>query len=454
LSPDTEIGYNVETAWEREAEALQQISELRHKHLIRLIAAFKRGTEHFFMFEWADGGSLREVWSRESTQRKDLDGDRIMCLLEQLVGLAGALSKLHNTNSETKTGKITAAAKGLPTGSKISSDTKSGTISSPTAGNNSTRSHRAPLIRVQRDSSDDDWYTSDDIIDNNEEHWRHGDLKPDNILQFKGSTWLGTLKIADLGLAKRHFFPTLGRNERTNEKYTTLQYEAPEVITNFDLMVGRSRRYDIWSMGCIILEFVIFLLYGYEGLMIFYDETYHIDKLSETLYFTANKKERTAVVSDIATAWMEQILHNDPECNSSPSGSAIKDLIELVQNRLLVVALPKQGMSKEDLKECRADADELEKALDAIWKKALHDEERRGSYSFTGSSRADVKVPQPLKGGQSMSLLSANNSQYRPSGGAKRNLVNFILGKRLRITQLIFTLGGTSWKNPLTRNLI
>jgi hypothetical protein len=89
-----EPGYKVATAWEKEASALNQISKLRNRNLIRLVAAFKRGTEYYIMLEWADGGNLRKYWETHGTDGTDLDGNRIIDVLEQLVGLAGALSRL------------------------------------------------------------------------------------------------------------------------------------------------------------------------------------------------------------------------------------------------------------------------------------------------------------------------------------------------------------------------
>ena len=79
-------------------------------------------------------------------------------------------------------------------------------INEPPAEASGASSLQVPLFRMQIDgSSDDGYYTSDDVS-NVDENWRHGDLKPDNILRFarKGSKALGTLKIGDLGLAKQH----------------------------------------------------------------------------------------------------------------------------------------------------------------------------------------------------------------------------------------------------------
>ncbi|KAK0741363.1 kinase-like domain-containing protein [Schizothecium vesticola] len=96
-----------------------------------------------------------------------------------------------------------------------------------------------------------------------EEPFRHGDLKPENILcvtrlaLVKGRVNMPQLKISDLGLAKRHMTPEAMKS--------TPAPLAPS-------MGGRSRIYDMWSLGCVILETVVWLLFGNANLEIFNTE--------------------------------------------------------------------------------------------------------------------------------------------------------------------------------------
>jgi len=421
---DSEKEYNIERAWEHEVSALQEISELKHPNLIQPLAAIKHGTERYIMFEWADGGSLRDVWLQQGPEPSVLSKDRVMCVLEELKGLAGALAALHNTNNDTKTARITSSASvfGTTDYSPItvqingSTTVKSSLIRSSPIGPRevSSRTLQVPRIQIDRDGSEDDTgsaytgtsselegsYASEDLGDA-EVHWRHGDLKPDNILQFKdkatgdrsSSRWLGKLKIADLGLAKQHMLKTSRRNEQTQQKYTTSQYEAPEAMANTH--APRSRRYDIWSMGCVILEFVIILLYGNRGLEAFYSERPHSSSSTETLYFTVDKRRGITEVSHIVDHWMKQIL-KDPECDRQ-SGSAIGDLVKLVKERLLVVDLPQDGMSRDELSRCRADARELQYQLEFIWKTARDDEEQGGNYLCDKQTRSRERIPLPTR---------------------------------------------------------
>ncbi|KAJ4311211.1 hypothetical protein N0V84_010573, partial [Fusarium piperis] len=302
-----ETGYNVQSAWESEAEALVQINRLDNKHLIRRTGAFKAGKNYYIMFEWADGGTLRDVWERQNVDHTALNGHRILQVLEQLHGLAEALSKLHNKANN-------APRRGGAPGSLSRAET---ILASP--------SLNVPKVQLQADGDNSD--------NTGEEHWRHGDLKPDNILLFRDKTspWLGTLKIADLGLAKQHAFATAKRDLATEQKYSTFHYEAPEVIIKRH--DPRSRLYDIWSMGCIIFEFVIWILYGYPGLEKFYGEKPPTGR--NTLYFTVNQREDSAQVSDVVKNWMDHMLRLDPECKGQ-SPSVVKDLIKLVKDHLLV----------------------------------------------------------------------------------------------------------------------
>ncbi|KAF4304736.1 serine threonine protein kinase [Botryosphaeria dothidea] len=225
-SPNTKDP-DLKKAWDVEAEALLAISNLKNNHLIRRIAAFSRQSRYFLIFEWANGGSLHEFW--KNNPKPTLSHQLVQDVVIQLLGLSRALRALHNNDK---------------------SESNIGT------GN-----------------------------------WRHGDLKPDNILRFRGPNTpedsLGTLKIADLGLAKLHDVDTNLRADPTSQKCGTLKYEPPEALHPH--RSPRSRRYDICSMGCIILESIIWLLYGYEGLEVFNGEAVD-DPNRETVFYKVDNQ--------------------------------------------------------------------------------------------------------------------------------------------------------------------
>ena len=209
---DNEPGYSVATAWEHEVSALNEVRHLRHPHLIRPLAAINHGLEYYIMFEWADGGSLRDVWQSEGDDAQ-LTSTYVMWVVEELVGIAGALAALHNTNHNTKTGLATRAARLLAAAASGSSR-----IANRQLEATRPQTLQVSTIRLQQDSSDDESHrgsnlyrsdaNSEDTDMESEVHWRHGDLKPDNVLRFRDPSarhWLGTLKNCRVGNCKAAF---------------------------------------------------------------------------------------------------------------------------------------------------------------------------------------------------------------------------------------------------------
>ncbi|KAJ8129636.1 hypothetical protein O1611_g3997 [Lasiodiplodia mahajangana] len=97
-----------------------------------------------------------------------------------------------------------------------------------------------------------------------QDNCRHGDLKPENIVRSQKPGPFGLLQIADMGLAKIHSIPTALRPMATTTLAGTIRYQPPEIQTSTS--GTRSRSYDVWSMGCILFELIIWLLLGPEGL--------------------------------------------------------------------------------------------------------------------------------------------------------------------------------------------
>jgi serine/threonine protein kinase len=100
-------------------------------------------------------------------------------------------------------------------------------------------------------------------------HGRHGDLKPENILWFKPyleelreedqSCRMGLLKISDFGLTSFH--RTISRSHiDAGGVPVSPTYRAPE----YDVAKMVSQSYDIWSFGCVVLQFVTWYLLGWE----------------------------------------------------------------------------------------------------------------------------------------------------------------------------------------------
>ncbi|KAF6839177.1 serine/threonine protein kinase [Colletotrichum plurivorum] len=172
--------------YQKEADSLRIIRELRHDHLITPLAAYKRNDQlRGFLFPWAGGGNLKEFWRRPDLRPTE-DPELMRWVLKQLCGICSATRALHDKNC------------------------------------------------------------------------RHTDLKPENILLFEESESWGILRIADVGLARFHVDTTQQRKSATNANTGTVRYEPPEMGRDERL----SRVYDVWSLGCVFLEFLIWATYG------------------------------------------------------------------------------------------------------------------------------------------------------------------------------------------------
>ncbi|KAK0648736.1 hypothetical protein B0T16DRAFT_456196 [Cercophora newfieldiana] len=171
---------------------------------------------------------------------------------------------------------------------------------------------------------------------------RHGDVKPDNILRF-GATpenIIGTLKIGDWGLAKFHKEATVLRlqnGQQTDTRYGTVMYEPPEVELGEVKLLGR--QYDVWSMGCVMLEIIIWLVYGYPSVQQFRVDVKGQYRESVPCYLVEQSRESGMLkgkLQPIVEKWLDY-LADEPVCAED---TALGELIRLVRSRLLVVELP------------------------------------------------------------------------------------------------------------------
>ncbi|KAI0477807.1 HET-domain-containing protein [Xylariaceae sp. FL0804] len=187
-----------------------------------------------------------------------------------------------------------------------------------------------------------------------DQNCHHRDLKPENIL-YTGRE-RGNFIIADVGLSKFHTDKTVDRPRSSSAKYRTRRYAAPELES--DQLQALSRDYDMWAMGVVLLEWLIWLANGTEGLR-------GVSNLSQFWQGTDHGVE----VANAALNWM------DETAQTFSIGTALGDLLGLIRTRLLVVELVRDDEPPEA---GRAKAAELSRRVDEIVEQAEQDR----SYLF------------------------------------------------------------------------
>jgi len=162
------------------------------------------------------------------------------------------------------------------------------------------------------------------------EHCRHGDIKPGNILCFEGDAGLpARFVIADVGLARIHQRATEDRHH-TVPPSSTIKYEAPEVKLA-PLNAPRSRLMDIWSLGCVFLELVVWMLYGHDELKRLRGDLWGSTPFYQEIDLVGGGK--TAQVHPAVQHWI-RYMKGGPLSNTK---FALRMLLDLIETRLLVV---------------------------------------------------------------------------------------------------------------------
>jgi serine/threonine protein kinase len=277
---------------------LKALAKKEHSHIIKLLATYRMGGRYHLMFPWADK-SLRTYWHDHPHPK--WNQETLMWDLGQMKGIASGLQAIHNFRQQ---------------------DCRT------------RQAHPDHTLLVPGQVEPDEYW-----------YGRHGDIKPENILWFR-STELedadkaGVLQIADFGLGRFH-----GRESRSQMPARTIvstpTYEPPELA--LDLKV--SRAYDIWSLGCVFLEYITWRLGGFDML-----EAFDYARLVEendgycsNKFYTLRRDidhETHAFVQDAVAQWIMH-LHSHERCSG-----LIHDLLDLVKNQLLVVSAKRRITSE------------------------------------------------------------------------------------------------------------
>ncbi|KAK8123747.1 serine/threonine protein kinase [Apiospora kogelbergensis] len=181
----------------------------REKHLIKLLLTYTHGKKNYFLFEWADM-NLSEFWKKNPP---DPSPEGMTWLAHQCLGITKAIRRIH----------------GLTT----------------------------MQVQKRRGGS-----LADDSSNEERDSGRHGDIKPENILWFsKYGDESNILVVSDLGLTRYHSIHSVSHVRNSQIDGFSWTYKAPE----HELGHETSQKYDVWSLGCVFLEFWVWHFGGSEA---------------------------------------------------------------------------------------------------------------------------------------------------------------------------------------------
>jgi serine/threonine protein kinase len=272
-----------------EVEMLKAFSNHQYRHLIKLLATYRYQGRYHLVFPYAKF-NLRQYW--KDTPTPEFSITTVRWMLSQCKGIATGLHAIHdyrNTNERQ-------------------------------------------LISLN------DGLLHPGMMENERRFGRHGDIKPENILwsdeniadAHGNRNELGCLLIADFGLMEFHRKITRSK-VKPDSIVCSPTYAPPELA----LRTHISRAYDIWSLGCVFLEFIIWLVLGWqelEGFPAARDSPLSDGSTDDTFYTIRNEGSKPhAIVRPSVTEWVEK-LHSAPRCSAF-----VHEFLNLISENMLAV---------------------------------------------------------------------------------------------------------------------
>lgn len=197
---------------------------------------------------------------------------------------------------------------------------------------------------------------------------RHGDLRPANILVMKGSkascNHPASIASCRLQIASMAMAQLFQDESQYNVPSETGTYQGPECY----LQTAIGPLYDIWSLGGLFLEMIIWWFEGPSGLKAFADERIAPDPLlgeraKDDCFFTLNIENEQYVGAEVRPSVMSSIKRLEQDERLSPAFAALLSVIKsdmLIPigsqrlgaselSRKLVNLVDSQGGDKEDI---------------------------------------------------------------------------------------------------------
>ncbi|KAI1121967.1 hypothetical protein F5Y10DRAFT_287650 [Nemania abortiva] len=308
-------------AFKRERDILSKFKgSNKHENIVTLLATYELSYEsryRFNMIFYRADGNIYRYWE-EAKPSPDFNYENMLWVSEQCNGLADGLSQLHKHRTWPY----------IPPWCN-----EQGTEAS---------THRMHLRRASNEDGKIPQFG------------KHGDIKPENILYYpKPGNVSPTLELCDFGGSELRFRMT---GSAKNDPFT-ITYRAPEcdIETN-----SPDQRADIWSLSCVFLEFVAWLLGGISLVNQFtrdrrsYDVRLEIDADA----FFDSDQAGNRKVKDTVTKSIDD-FHSHPRCTQY-----VHEFLHLIQHSMLVID-PAERM------ECR----HLYKRLNSMFEKCQSSEE-------------------------------------------------------------------------------
>lgn len=278
-----------------------KINDPLSQHLIPLQLTFKHGKDYFLMFPWADG-NLKHLWRTRAANPED--PKQVSWFIAQCSGIVRGLRRIHHITTQKSPKTVTEdEAKEIILGAKV-------------------------------------WGI-------------HGDIKPENILWFENyNSKKDHLVISDFALTQFNSGPSRSGVQQGQIQWFSGTYRPPDLHIEGQPI---SQNYDVWSLGCVFLEFLSWFLLGYnESVYTFSDARLRDEPegtIGEDTFFVLendhhdtpkNAKLKGSVVevtlishiigfvTNMALQWIHK-LHKTRHC-SEP----LHELLDLIQFTMLV----------------------------------------------------------------------------------------------------------------------
>ncbi|CAM1502342.1 Fc.00g043260.m01.CDS01 [Cosmosporella sp. VM-42] len=306
--------------FEREVRILRRLSG-RHDHLISLLVTYEQHRKFHLVFHWAEADLLR-YWKRVNRE-PIADSTTVQWVAQQCQGIAEGLSLVHRYQTYSGSSLVP----------YCSSPNTKGSNRRPTKEGESSPD---PPIRLLG---------------------RHGDIKPENILWFStpgGIHGKGTLKICDFGIAEFNPPGTEWRQGKGGVP-NSATYRPPECDLEDSII---SSAYDIWTLGCVYLEFITWVFGGCSYLEGFARSRQAADGtlgIIEDSFFTIEQgSNREASVKPSVTKLIDDLRVN-PKCTQF-----FRTFLIMIEEKMLIAKLSNPDESNSyGRTSCKNIADEL-----------------------------------------------------------------------------------------------